>query len=129
MKTLIASAISLLVGLIIGCCIGYRYYDRHVMKDTVELMSQAMRSSERLDAHSAIVAIGLVESGQTQKTIRFLCRPIADYYYLYTSDGWPKDVRSVQLRTMIQQLVSTNKIVAEEMTNRLANYGIQEKIK
>ena len=122
MKTLIASVVSLLVGSVVGCSIGYRYCERQELKDDVELMTQAMRSSERLDAHSAIFAINLIQSGENEKAIRFLCRPIADYYYMYTIPGWPTDERSVKLRDMIQQLITTNKIVANEMTNRMANY-------
>jgi len=128
MKTLITSAASLLVGSVVGCTIGYRYCERHELKEDVELMTQAINSYQRLDAHSAIVAIDLIESGENQKAVRFLCRPIADYYYMYTSDGWPKDERSIKLRAMIEQVVSTNKIVADEMTNRMVNYEMPGKI-
>ena len=122
MKTLIASIVSLLVGLAVGYCIGYRYYENHVMTGDVEIMTQAMNSSERLDAHSAIIAIQLIQSGENQKAVRFLCRPIADYYYMYTSDGWPKDQRSVKVRDMIRQFITTNIVVADEMAKRKANY-------
>lgn len=125
MKALIASVVSLLVGSVVGCSIGYTYCERHELRDDVELMTQSMRSSERLDALSAIFAINLIQSGENQKAVRFLCRPIADYYYMYTMPGWPTDERSVKTRNMIQQLITTNRIVADEMTNRMANYQIQ----
>jgi hypothetical protein len=121
MKTLIASFVSLLLGFVIGWYIEYRNAE-HEMTDVVEEMQQPIESLDRLDAASAIRAIEIIQSGQTQKAVRFLCRPIADYYYMYSSDGWPKDERSMKLRAMIEQFVSTNKIVAEEMTNRVANY-------
>ena len=94
------------------------------MPGDIEIMTQASSSLERLDAHSAIIAIQLIESGKNEKAVRFLCRPIADYYYMYTSAGWPKDERSLKVREMIGQLISTNEIVANEMTNRMANYQV-----
>jgi hypothetical protein len=125
MKALITSFVSLLLGLVIGWYIEHRHAE-HEMTDVLEQSVQAIDSGNRLDAVYAMRAIEIIESGQTQNAVRFLCKPIADYYYVYTIDGWPKDERSIKLRAQIKQFTSTNQIVAEEMTNRMLNYKIRK---
>jgi len=118
MKTIIASAVCLLVGFVMGCYIGYNYNEKHVTNEAVEQMLQGMESSERLEAAYAIRAIGLIESGETQKAVQSLSRPIADYYYFH-ADLAHDDERAKQLLVGIEQLASTNRIVADEITNEI----------
>ena len=128
MKTLIASVFSLLVGSVIGCYIGYSYYEKHVTNEAVEQMMQEIESSDGVQAARAIRAIELIESGETQKAVQLLSRPIVDYYYFYAIHAGTNEERPLKMRAMIEQLVSTNKIVADEMTNQMVNYEIHGKI-
>jgi len=127
MKALIVFAVSLVVGSVIGCYIGYSYYEKHVTNEAVEQMVQGIESSDRLETANAIRAIGLIESGETQKAVQLLSRPIVDYYYIYAVHACTNEER-LRLRSEIEQLASTNQVVATEITNRMANFEIHGKI-
>jgi hypothetical protein len=118
MKRLIACGVCLLVGLAVGGYFGYHYHDRQVTNEAVKLMLDGGETSEAEHAARATRAIELIESGEPQKAVELLSRPIAYYYSLYADHADTE--RRRRLCAMIAQLVSTNKIVAEQITNEMS---------
>jgi len=118
MKAFILASVCLLVGLAIGGYGGYHFHDRHVTNEAVKLMLEGTEASEAEHAVRATRAIESIESGETQKAVRSLSKAIAYYYFLYADH--PSTDRRRQICAMIDQLASTNKIVAEEITNELS---------
>lgn len=111
MKIAIASVACLAFGLGIGWFLGHRAYDRHI---TNEAVSTGLEAAETSDAYKAALgarAIECTESGETQQAVQLLSTPIAHYYTLY-GDLDRSDERSAKLRKLIEQLASTNPIVA-----------------
>ena len=126
MKRFIASVICLLVGLAAGFFVGYRYYERHITNEAVKLMVDGMESSAGVQAGRDIRAIQMIQSGEITNAVQTLSYPIADYYYLFAIHA--NTDREHKMRAMIEELISTNKIVADEMTNQMVNYEIHEKL-
>jgi uncharacterized protein YneF (UPF0154 family) len=110
MKPLIA-LVSLVVGLVIGFCIGYRYYERHITNQAVRQMMEQMESSDGEHAAEASRVIELIESGDKSNAVRILSRPIANYYQWYAVHA--DTDRERKLRAFIEQLASTNQVVAD----------------
>jgi hypothetical protein len=111
MKPLIVSSVSLLIGLVAGYIIGYRYYERHITNHAVQQMTKGMESSESLMAAYAIRAIGLIDSGEPQKASQSLSGPVADYYYFHQGLS-NNDEQTKNLLAGIQQLASTNLMIS-----------------
>jgi hypothetical protein len=111
MKALITSFASLLVGLVIGCVIGYRYCEWHTTNQAVEQMAKGMESSESLMVAYAIRAIDLIESAEPQKASQSLSGPVADYYYFHQGLT-NNDEQTKDLLARIQQLASTNLMIS-----------------
>ena len=107
MKTTSISLISLLAGVGVGWYIGHGYA-KHETTEAVEQMMQTMESSDGAEAARDILAIGLIGSGDTQKTVQLLSKPIASYYYMYAIHAGTNDERAEKLRAQIEQLASTN---------------------
>ena|ERR1017187_3260619 len=127
MKIAIISLISLLAGVGVGWYIGHGHA-KHETTEVVEQMMQTIESSDALAAATSIRAIGSIQSGDMQRAVQLLSRPIANYYYIYTNDG-TNDKRSTKLRALIEQLISTNKIAADEITNQMVNYEMPGRVK
>jgi hypothetical protein len=125
MKPIFASAVSLLVGLAVGGYAGYHYQDRRSTSEAVNLMLEGSESSETVQAARATRAIELIESGETQKAVQILSKPIAYYYSLYADHADTEGRR--RTCAMIEELVSTNKIVAVEVTNEMSYSDIHHK--
>ena len=114
MKTVIASIVCLVVGLAMGFFVGYRYYDRHITNEAVQQMTQGMESSDRFEAAMAVRSITLIESGESSNAVQFLSRRIGDFYRSYA--GFTNnDERTKQLLGWIDQVASTNAVVADEI--------------
>jgi hypothetical protein len=118
MKTLIASAVSLLIGLGIGWCIEHRHAE-HEMTDAVKLMVQAGESSDCEHAARAVRAVQFIESGDTQRAVQLLSGPIAHYYSVY-GDDHSNDERS-KVRALIEQVARTNQVVAARIAEASSN--------
>lgn len=114
---MIATAVPLLVGLALGGYAGYRLHDRCVTSQAVKLMMESSESSQAMQAAMATRAIEMIESGETQKAVQLLCGPIAHYHYLYADR--PDTEQRRQTCGIIDQLIRTNRVVAEEITNRM----------
>lgn len=128
MKITIISLISLLAGIGVGSCIGYRHYEKYATNVAIQQMVQGTESSDALAAATSIEAIGLIESGDTQKAVRFLSGPIAHYYYLYAINAGTNKERRLEMRALTEQLIDTDTIVADEITNEAVNYQLSGKV-
>jgi hypothetical protein len=114
MKSIIYCVAALLLGLTIGWYIGR---DRE-MKITTEAAQQGLEQeglSSTLEATRAVLAINLITSGDNQGAVRLLCRPIADFYYGIQLDK--NEQQHAKVRRRIEKLASTNRFVADFMTN------------
>ena len=123
MKILVASVTSLFLGLMFGLCIG-RVHAKREMTEAVQQMLQTVESSAGAEAGRDARAIGLIQGGETQQAVHLLCTPIAYYYDIYENDI-VKDERRSRVRALIEELVRTNTIVAEEMTNHRTRYELK----
>ncbi len=124
MKTSIASIVSLLLGLAIGCYIGFRYCERHTTNEAVDLMVQGTETSAALQATIGVRAIELIDSGDTQQAVQLLSGPIAHYYTLYAPGR--SDERSAKLRGLIEELARTNQVVGARITE-ISNMSLLKK--
>ena len=119
MKTIITSTVSLLIGLSIGCFGAYRYYEKHISKEAMQRMVDGGESSDALIAATSIRAIGFIESGQTQKAVETLSRPIAHYYSTYPTSTFTSE-EHLKLRATIDELARTNQTVAAQLPPRVS---------
>ena len=119
MKTSIASAISLILGLGVGW-----YFEHHrAEREKTEMVQQMVEGGETADrerAVRAVRAIQSIQSGDTQKAVQLLSTPVAHYYTLYTEPG-TKDEKRAQTRAAIEQLAKTNQIVAARIAELSSN--------
>ena len=111
MKALIASVVCLAIGLAVGFFVGYRYYERHITNEAVKQMLDGMESADGERAAEATCVIELIDSGDRSNAVRILSRPIANYYQWYAIHA--DTDRERRLRAMIEQLASTNQVVAD----------------
>jgi hypothetical protein len=119
MKTFVASVVFLLVGIAIGCYVGYRYCDRHTSNEAMQAMVESLESHDALMASMSAHTIGLIDSGQDQKAVQMLSFPIASYYYVYASSRFTNEQR-LKLRALIDGLASTNQIVAAQIAKEMS---------
>ena len=123
MKPLIAS-VSLVVGLLIGFYVGYRHdenYAQHLINKYQQEFVRVMKSSEGDQAAEASRVIELIESGDRSNAVRILSRPVAEYYQAYAV--FAATDRDRKLRTLIEQLASTNQVIADAIHH--TNYIVQ----
>jgi hypothetical protein len=118
MKTAVAFILCLAVGLVTGFFVGYRCYTRHTTNEAVQQMLDGMESSERLQAAMAVRSITLIESGDGSNAVQFLSRRIGDFYSSYAGLTH-NDERTKQLLVLIEQVASTNAVVADEIHRKI----------
>jgi hypothetical protein len=117
MKTIVGLVIGLLIGSILGWCFGYT---RPIAKASREAQ-QEMHNVEVDDSMAAIIAvktIPFVEAGETNKAIQWLVKPVGSYYRVYATRAGTNEER-LRLRTMIEQLASTNQMVNAEIHRKV----------
>jgi hypothetical protein len=127
MKSLLASAASLLAGFSLGWYIQNGRAKRETA-GTVDQMLQTIQSSDGAEAARDVRAIDLIESGDMPGAVHLLSRPIAEYYWLYPAHAGTNDQRLARLRSAIEQLAATNQILAAEMTNAMVNFELHGRI-
>jgi hypothetical protein len=113
MKPLIAS-VSLVVGLLIGFYIGCKHDENYAQRFMIKCQQEFIRVIDNSYADHAAEdsrVVGLIESGDRSNAVRILSRPIADYYQQYAVYGATDKAR--KLRALIEQLASTNQVVAD----------------
>ena len=123
MKTFLASAVSLILGLGLGC-----YFEHHrAEREKTEIVQQMVErgeSADRLLAVTAARAIQMVESGQSQQAVQMLATPVAHYYTLYSGAG-TKEERRAETRALVEQLARSNQVVAARIAEMSTNSGIK----
>jgi hypothetical protein len=118
MKICITSIVAVLVGLVIGFCIGNRSYHKHIADEALQQMVEQMESSDALMASMSARTISLIDSGQEQQAVQMLSFPIASYYYIYASSEFTNAQR-LKLRALIDGLATTNQIVAAQIAKKM----------
>ena len=113
MKTLIASFLALLLGLVAGWYFEHQRAERK-MTDVVEQMQQPIESGDREHAARAVRAIQMIESGESSNAVQLLSRPIVDYYHFHVGLTH-NDERTKGVLALIEQLASTNTVIADEI--------------
>ena len=79
MKTLIASFLALLLGVLIG----WQIEHHHAVSDANKIGAQMMYLDESFDrdrASDAIHSIQFIQSGDSSNAVHLLCLPIGQYY-------------------------------------------------
>jgi hypothetical protein len=114
MKTFITCFACLLIGLAVGCCVGYRHHDRHITNEAITRMVEGGESSDALIAATSARAIGFIDSGEPQKAVEILSHPVAHYYVIYATGAGTNEQR-LKLRALIDGLASTNQAVAAQI--------------
>jgi hypothetical protein len=117
MKTLIVLLAGLLVGVGVGWYVGYTRPIAKANRDAHQEML-ATESDDWEAALFAVKAVPLIESGDTQKAVGWLVKPIGSYYRVYTLHAGTNDER-LKLRAMIEQLASTNSAVDAEIHRKV----------
>jgi hypothetical protein len=125
MKTLIASIVSLIVGAVIGWSIG-QSHGAPETSNVVQEMQQTIENSDRVAANTSMTAIGMIDSGATQESIKFLSAPIVRYYYTRALHADKDDAPTAKMRDAIEALASKNPIVGEQIKNQKRNFEAQE---
>ena len=90
-------------------------------------MQEREESSSGVEAARDVRAIEFIESGETKRAVQLLSHPIADHYYSYAINASTN--RRRKLRALIEQLVSTNRLVADELSNQAHYYALPRKVK
>jgi hypothetical protein len=127
MKIIIISLVSLLVGVGVGWYFGYTRPNAQVARE----VRQQLREDENDHALAAIFAaeaITYIDSGETQKAVKSLSYPIAEYYCIYATRAGTNEHR-LKLRAHIEQLARTNQVVAAQITKEMGYSDIHGKVR
>jgi hypothetical protein len=117
MKIIIPLIAGLVIGLSAGWYAGYTRPAAIVNRNEVQFY-KTMEWDDSKAAHFAVKAIPVVESGDTQKAVHLLALPIGGWYRVYASHAGKNEER-LTLRAKIEQLASTNSVVAAEIHRKL----------
>lgn len=113
--------ITLLVGLLVGAGVGWYFgYTRPIAKANRDARKEllAMEADDCMAAIIALRTIPFVESGDTKTAVSWLVKPIGSYYRVYALNAGTNEER-LKLRTMIEQLASTNAAVDAEIHRKV----------
>ena len=122
MKTVIASTVTLILGLGLGWYFEHRRAERG-KTEIVHLMVEAGESSDGEQAARAARAIQFIDSGQPQEAVRLLSGPIAHYYSVY--GALSANERRSKVRSLIEQLAKTNQAVAARIAEAATNAQVK----
>ena len=119
MKTLVAlvaSLVSLLVGVALGWYLGYA---RPATKANREAIKQfaIMDADDSMAAAIAVRAIPLIQAGESEKAVKGLVRPIGMFYRFHKPRVSTEEQSN--LLTRIEQLAVTNQVIATEIQRRI----------
>jgi len=79
MKATIISVVSLLIGFLVGCGVGYRYNERYTTNEAIREMVDSEETSEAALASISTCAIALIDSGEPQKAVELLSSRVAHF--------------------------------------------------
>ncbi len=114
MKTFVASAGSLVLGL----ALGWYFEHQRAEREKAEIVQQMVDGTEH--AARAARAIQSIQSGDTQQAVQLLSTPAAYYYTVYTDPGSGDQHRS-ETRALIEQVAKTNQILAARIAELSSN--------
>ena len=117
MKTLIASFVSLLLGLAAGSVLTLRHADHEIAK-MVATMRLPIEASDRFEAVRGMCAFGFIQSGDSSNALRVLSQPIVDYYY-FNAKLTNNDERTKATLASIERFSRSNQFIADAITNRM----------
>jgi hypothetical protein len=125
MKTLIASFVSLLLGLAVGW-----YFEHRQANDEMTDAVKHVQIHNRQEAAIDLRAIELIQSGDTQQVVQLLSIPIASFYAwnmnLMHNDTatipWNDEVTR-GLLAQIEQFARTNQVIAAQIQTNI-NFGL-----
>src|SRR4051812_40049022 len=118
-KLLLTSAMCLLIGGLVGFYIEHTRGESN-LTEAIKLMQEAEEAIKVTEAARSAKAISLLASGESQDAIALLCGPITSYSVIYAKDSETNELR-LKLRALIEDLVRTNEIVANEMRAAMSN--------
>ena len=125
MKTLIASFVSLLIGLAVGW-----YFEHRQANDEMTDAVKHVQIHNRQEAAIDLRAIELIQSGDTQQVVQLLSIPIASFY-AWNMNLMHNDTATVPwndevtrgLLAQIEQFARTNQVVAAQIQTNI-NFGL-----
>ena len=82
---------------------------------------KSLESQERVESARDVRVIDLIGSGNAQQAIQLLSTPVAHYYSLYADQS--KNAERSKVLAMIEELASTNQVVAARMKEASTNYS------
>jgi len=117
MRTLIASAVSLLLGLVMG----WYFEHRHAEREATEIVEQFIEGNESKDAEEAlrdVLAIDYIESGDIHNGAQLLSRAVVGFYSDYAHLSHNRK-QTTDVLARIDQFASTNKFMADEIHKKV----------
>lgn len=118
-----------IVALSLGIALGWFSSGERSRRDVASAINQmleAIESAESANAARSVRVIQLLDAGEKQAAVKLLCTPIASVYRDYSGRGLP-DERKNRLRVLIDELASSNQVVAAEISNNPATVESQSK--
>ena len=116
MKTIATSLVSLLVGIALGWYVGYVRPNGKANREAMKQFA-IMDADDSMAAAVAVRAISLIQSGESQKAVEGLVRPVG-MFYRYRKTRASTEAHS-NLLARIEQLATTNQIVATELHRKI----------
>ena len=122
MKTILASAVALILGLGLGCYFEHHHAQRE-KTDIIQQMVEGIENSDGEHTARAARAIEFIDLGETQQAVQLLSGPVARYYATYGAAG--ADDRRSRVRSLIEALARTNQVVASRIAEATTNPQIR----
>src|SRR5204863_5670854 len=79
MKTIVISLVSLLLGIALGWYVGYARPNAKANREAIKQFA-IMDADDSMAAAVAVRAISLIQSGESQKAVEGLVRPVGRFY-------------------------------------------------
>jgi lipopolysaccharide biosynthesis regulator YciM len=128
LKALVASVFALVIGLSVGWYIGHRHAERDG-DDAVRQFMQAYEGEETMEANRHLLALSMIYCGDTENTVRLLCRAEASFYCEYASLTH-NDEQTTRALARIERFSRTNNymaaVISNELSNELTSSGIRK---
>jgi hypothetical protein len=103
-----------LVGAAVGWYLGHSGQNTEAHRVVRQVWTRSEEVFDAAEARSALKAIPIIESADTKQAVAWFAKPIARYYHQFGGEACTNSER-LMLRDKIEQLASTNTIVADEI--------------
>ncbi|MGO9476353.1 MAG: hypothetical protein ACLP7I_00255 [Limisphaerales bacterium] len=118
MRFIIPYLVCFLVGVGIGWYVGHTLQIAEARRVVNQGMTKVEEVYDAAEARSALRAVPIIQSADTKQAVDWFARPIAIYYHKFAGEACTNSERQI-LRDMIEQLASTNKIVADAIHTKI----------